>query len=168
MRVAIFASNGWVWTVIKGERNRLLLTRDCFSYCLPSAFFFSILLILRRFALLGARRQFFRDRRPAVGGIVVERNKPQWMHKDLGRLSASLPPRHKLCTIWLILCYASYFLNITRNQRWNAQPGERRCHKTQAQCPFFNRTKVHRIVCDVRHSTSSSHKALRRVPVEIL
>jgi GT2 family glycosyltransferase len=62
-----------------GERNRLLLTKDCFLYCLPSALFFSILLILRRYALLGAWRQFFFAIDGLWAGIIGKRNKPQWM-----------------------------------------------------------------------------------------
>lgn len=61
------------------ERNRLLLTRECFPVCLPAVILSSTLLILYHYALRGAWRQFWYGIQGLSAGVMGESGKPRWL-----------------------------------------------------------------------------------------
>jgi N-acetylglucosaminyl-diphospho-decaprenol L-rhamnosyltransferase len=65
--------------VFLNERNRLLLTRDCFPYLLPVAACFALLLIFMRFGRRGAFRQVGYALEGWVAGLMNRRGKPNWL-----------------------------------------------------------------------------------------
>lgn len=65
--------------VFLNERNRLLLTRDCFPHLLPVAACSALLLIFMRFGRRGAFRQVGFALEGWVAGIMNRRGKPSWL-----------------------------------------------------------------------------------------
>lgn len=62
------------------ERNKILLTRDCYPYLLPIAAVSSLVLLFGRYVRKGALKQFFFGLEGWKDGLLNRRGAPMWLH----------------------------------------------------------------------------------------
>lgn len=62
------------------ERNKILVTRDCYRYCLPVAAIASLLLLAGRYLRRGAIKQFWYGVQGWKDGLLNRRGIPEWLN----------------------------------------------------------------------------------------